>query len=181
MKIVAAITSRWNSKRLPGKALMKIKGKPLIRNIIDRARECKLIDEVVVATTLSSPSIISYCIRNDIPFYAYQNDWNVLGRLTDLANAYKADILVYLWGDCPFIEPSKIDRAIEYFLISKDYFFDMSQPVSIMTVGLLNEVSKLRLSKHRKEYIHEYMMKCVRPKIEINEREDVKKANEMVF
>lgn len=178
MKTVCAITSRWQSSRLPGKALLKIKGKPLLQHIVDRARECKSIDDVVVATTLLSPSIITYCMNHDIPYYAYQNDWNVLGRLNAVADSYKADILVYLWGDCPFIDPQQIDRAITYFLNKQEYFFDMSQPVAIMKTSLLNELETIRLSKHKMEYIHEYMLEnCVHPKIEINTREDLEKAN----
>ena len=177
MPIVACITSRWNSKRLPGKALLKIQGKPLIRHIIDRAKQTK-VDEVVVATTLSSPSIISYCIRNEIPYYAYQNEWDVLGRLNEVARSYKADIIVYLWGDCPFIDPVKIDAGIEYFLKTHNYFFDPSQPVAIMDTSLLIALSTQKLSRHKMEYIHDYIIKnVIKPVIEINTREDLWRAN----
>src|SRR3990167_9343109 len=107
MKTVCAITSRWFSQRLPGKALKKINGKPLIRHIVDRARQSK-VDDVVVATTLRSPSISSYCIRNDINWYAHPNDEDVLGRLVGVADSYSADVIVYMWGDCPFINPGLI-------------------------------------------------------------------------
>jgi len=177
MKTVVAITSRWNSLRLPGKALKKINGKPLIRHIVDRARQAK-VDEVVVATTLNSPSIITYCQNHDIPYYAYQDDENVLGRLVAVADAYGAEIIIYLWGDCPFINPEKIDAGLKYFSISQDYFFDMSQPMAIMKTELLMELNRIHLSRHKMEYIHEYMLKnCVRPVCEINTMEDLKKAN----
>ena len=177
--IVATITTRWKSRRFPGKALQKIQGKPLIRHIVDSARQSK-VDEVVVATTLSSPSIIKYCIDNEIAYYAYQNEWNILDRLLDTAHAYNADTLVYLWGDCPFIDPKKIDMALEYFGYDPQYFFDMSQPMAIMKTSLLEDVSRTQLSKHKKEYIHDHIMKNIwRPKVEINEREDLIKANEL--
>ncbi len=179
MRTVVAITSRWRSTRLQGKALLKIKGKCLIDHIVERAKKAN-VDEVVVATTLESPSIVTHCQRYGIPYFAYPNDWNVLGRLVSVADAYNADILIYLWGDCPFINPIKINKGLEYFKISHDYFFDMSQPMAIMDASLLRELSTQKLSKHKLEYIHEYMLKLVRPVIEINTREDLEKANGMV-
>lgn len=180
-KVVIAITSRWNSQRLPGKALRKIQGKPLIRHIVDRAKQTSA-DEVVVATTLASPSIIAYCMRNDIPYYAYQNEWDVLGRLNAVAESYKADVLVYLWGDCPFIDPKMIDAGIKYFELTHKYFFDMNLPVAIMDVSLLKELSNVKLSKHKMEYIHEYIMRNVaRPVAEINTQEDLDNANKLLL
>jgi len=176
---IGIITSRWQSKRLPGKALLKIQGKPLLQHIVDRARGSTL-DDVVVATTLSSYSIIKYCMDNQINYYAYQNDENVLGRLLETAHSYKADTIVYLWGDCPFIDPVKIDKGLEYFEYDPFYFFDMSQPMAIMKTSLLEELSQTHLSKHKKEYIHDHIMKNIwRPKVEINSKEDLVKANEI--
>ena len=176
--IVCAITSRWQSKRLPGKALKKIQGKPLIQHIVDSARLSN-VDEVVVATTLSSPSIIKYCIDKNISYYAHNNDWNILDRLLTIAETYKADVLVYLWGDCPFIDPYMINKGLEYFNIKQNYFFDPTENFSIVSTDQLREYSRLPLSKHKKEYIHDYIFKKCSPVVEINTQEDLVKANEI--
>jgi len=178
---IGIVTSRWASRRLQGKALIKIKGKPLIQHIVDRAKESTL-DDVVVATTLSSYTIIKYCQENGINYYAYINEWNVLDRLLNTAHSYNADTIVYLWGDCPFIDPIKIDKGLEYFEYDAFYFFDMSQPMAIMRTSLLEDLSKTHLSKHKKEYIHDHIMKNVwRPKVEINTREDLIEANKLLL
>lgn len=180
MSTIAVITARWNSKRFPGKALQRIKGKPLMGHIIDRARQ-SCVDEVVIATTLSSPSIISYCLKNEIPYYAYQNDWNILGRLNAIVDSYNADVLVYLWGDCPFVDPKMIDAGLKYFEITHKYFFDMNQPIAIMDTSLLKELSTQKLSRHKMEYIHDYIIKHVaKPLIEVNTREDLQRASELL-
>ena len=76
------------------------------------------------------------------------------------------------------INPEKIDAGLKYFSISQNYFFDMSQPMAIMKTELLMELNRIHLSRHKMEYIHEYMLKnCVRPVCEINTMEDLKKAN----
>jgi 3-deoxy-manno-octulosonate cytidylyltransferase (CMP-KDO synthetase) len=50
MKIVAIIPSRYGSKRLEGKPLMPIVGKPMIQRVWERAKEATLLADVVVAT-----------------------------------------------------------------------------------------------------------------------------------
>jgi spore coat polysaccharide biosynthesis protein SpsF len=51
MKIVASIEARMGSSRLPGKSLKKILGKPMLELMIERVKECKEIDDIVVATS----------------------------------------------------------------------------------------------------------------------------------
>ncbi len=50
MKVIACIPSRYASTRLPGKPLLKIGDKPMILHVLDRAKQCKTLDEVVVLT-----------------------------------------------------------------------------------------------------------------------------------
>ena len=45
------IQARMLSKRLPGKVLKKILGKPMIELIIQRLKKCKEVDEIIVATS----------------------------------------------------------------------------------------------------------------------------------
>ena len=57
------ITARMNSKRLPGKSMMKIHDKPLIGHVIDNIKIIKEIKSICLATsTLSEDDIIErYC------------------------------------------------------------------------------------------------------------------------
>ncbi len=50
MSVVAVIPVRYSSKRFPGKPLIDIAGKPMIRRVYEQALLCKGIDHVVVAT-----------------------------------------------------------------------------------------------------------------------------------
>jgi len=51
MNIVATIEARMRSSRLPGKILKPILGMPLLGRMIERIRDSRRIDRVVVATT----------------------------------------------------------------------------------------------------------------------------------
>ena len=49
-RAVAVIPARWASVRFPGKALVVIRGKPLVQHVWERARELETVERVVVAT-----------------------------------------------------------------------------------------------------------------------------------
>jgi len=49
-KILAVIPARFQSKRLPGKILTSIAGKPLLQRLYEEVSKSKLIDRLVVAT-----------------------------------------------------------------------------------------------------------------------------------
>ena len=50
MKTIIILQARMLSKRLPGKVLKKILGKAMIELIIRRLKNCKEVDEIIVAT-----------------------------------------------------------------------------------------------------------------------------------
>lgn len=50
MKVIACIPSRYAAGRLPGKPLCEIDGKPLILHVVERTKQARNIDEVVVLT-----------------------------------------------------------------------------------------------------------------------------------
>ena len=52
MKVVAIVQARMNSSRLPGKVMKLISGYPMIDLLLKRLSRSKLIDQVVVATSL---------------------------------------------------------------------------------------------------------------------------------
>ncbi len=139
-KTVAIITSRYHSKRLPGKALLDLCGKPVLRHVIDTLRACDFIDDVVVATSTQSQPIIDYCTRENISFFAGSED-DMLGRIHDAARAFSVQIIVRVWGDCVMLNLSNL---IEMFKKSNlDYLYtkggSRGQQVSIMTYPVLSQ------------------------------------------
>lgn len=48
--LIAIITARGGSKRLPGKNVLPLAGKPLIAWTIEAARDCSLVDRCIVST-----------------------------------------------------------------------------------------------------------------------------------
>ncbi len=181
MKVVAIVTSRWQSTRLPGKALIDIGGKPMLQRIVDTARQSKYIDEVVVATTPSSVPIIQYCKGHNISFYVGSEE-DILERLYKTAKQFEADVVVRLWGDAPLIESSQINSAIEYALTTEDeiYYVSLSNNggvVSVMPFTLL-ELSNTELrNEEDRHWFHKYLTDT--KKLTVDIQEDLEKVREI--
>ena len=51
MRTGCVICARLESDRLPGKMLVSIAGRPMLWHIVDRIKDTKLLDNIIVATT----------------------------------------------------------------------------------------------------------------------------------
>ena len=87
MKTIALIQARMTSTRLPGKTLMEIAGKSLLRHVYDRVRGAERLDDVVVCTSreMSDAPIAAACRADNIPVFR-GSETDVLGRLADDLN-----------------------------------------------------------------------------------------------
>ena len=110
LKIVASIEARMTSSRLPGKVLMLADGKPLLQHMIERIQKSKLVDEIVVATTVNASDmpIVHLCEQLGIKAFRGSED-DVLQRVLDAQASVNSDVIVELTGDCPLIDPEVID------------------------------------------------------------------------
>tara|TARA_B110000967_G_scaffold208965_1_gene263065 strand:- start:2395 stop:3156 length:762 start_codon:yes stop_codon:yes gene_type:complete len=117
MKIVASIQARLGSSRLPGKVLKDINGKPMLLRHIERLRRSRLLDDVVVATSVNplDDKIEEFCINNDIKFFRGSED-DVLDRISSLLELADIDIHVECFGDSPLTDPHIVDEVIGYYL-----------------------------------------------------------------
>jgi spore coat polysaccharide biosynthesis protein SpsF len=113
-EITAVLQARASSRRLPGKVLRKIAGKPMLALQIDRVRRAQNIELLTVATSteVEDDAIASLCDELNIEcFRGSLND--VLDRVYTAAAARRPDYVVRLTGDCPLSDPTVIDAAIE--------------------------------------------------------------------
>ena len=117
MKIVAIIQARMGSTRLPGKALITIADKTVLEHVIQRVQACRLVNEVVVATTGSKGDlpIVKLCAEQGISVYCgSEND--VLDRYYQAANLFKAKTVIRITADCPLMDPRVIEMVLRKHL-----------------------------------------------------------------
>ncbi|MEI7726017.1 MAG: glycosyltransferase family protein [Bacteroidota bacterium] len=117
MKIVTAIQARTSSRRLPGKTLLPLYGKPLLIRMVERVSRANLKGTVVVATSeMSDDDVIEeICTKQGISCFRGSLT-DLLDRHYKLALAYEADALVKIPSDCPLIDPLIVDQVIGYYL-----------------------------------------------------------------
>ena len=116
-QVVAIIQARMGSSRLPGKVMKKICGIPMLGWVAERAKMAKLLDKVVIATTISEEDnpIANYCLKQDYAIFR-GSVFDVLDRYYQAALNYRADVIVRITADCPLIDPSLIDEVVHKFL-----------------------------------------------------------------
>lgn len=116
-KIVAIIQARMGSTRMPGKSLRPILGKPMLWHLVNRLKNSKTIDQIVVATTaekIDSP-ILDLAEKMNVGSYA-GSESDVLDRYYQSAKKYNADIVLRITADCPLIDPEIVDKLTDLFL-----------------------------------------------------------------
>lgn len=113
-RTIAIIQARSSSTRLPKKVLKNLAGKPMIYHIVERAKFCKNVDEVIVATSTeeSDDELANYCNINNINLIRGSLN-NVLERFKKTLEKFPADYFVRITGDCPLICPIFIDKQID--------------------------------------------------------------------
>ena len=160
--IVAIIQARINSSRFNGKVLKKIKGKSILEIIVSRLRNSKNLSNIVVATSKNKndKKIIDLC--NKIKIDSFQgSEFNVLKRYYDAAKKYNAKHIVRITADCPFVDPSILDKMIdEYFKIKVDYLSNINPPsfpdgldIEIFSFETLEKVFFDVKDKFQKEHV----------------------------
>jgi 3-deoxy-manno-octulosonate cytidylyltransferase (CMP-KDO synthetase) len=106
------IPARYDSSRLPGKALLPLAGKPMLQWVHERARSAKAA-EVIIAT---DDERIATAARTFGAEVAMTSRTHVSGtdRIAEVAGARAwadADIVVNVQGDEPLIPPAVIDQV----------------------------------------------------------------------
>ena len=109
----AVIQARMGSRRLPGKSLMDLEGRPLLGHVVDRARRSRAVHVVGVATTghATDDPIAAFCVAEGIPCHRGPID-DVLHRYVEAAREWKLDVVVRITGDCPFVCADTIDALV---------------------------------------------------------------------
>jgi len=127
LKNLAIIQARMSSTRLPGKVLLPLSDKPVLEHVIQRVRNCKLVDKVVVATTVhdSDDIIEDWCKKKNFEYYRGSLE-DVLDRFYKVASQFKAENILRITADCPVIDSGIIDEVIEKYHEGNFDFYGLS-------------------------------------------------------
>lgn len=123
MNIIVIIQARMGSSRLPGKVLMDLEGKSVLEHVIQRLKNSKMINDIIIATSNKEIDnrIVELCNLINIKCFRGSED-NVLERYYKCAKEYNGDIIVRVTSDCPLIDSKVLDEMLEFYLNNKYKF-----------------------------------------------------------
>lgn len=106
MTTAAIIQARVGSTRLPGKVLLDLAGKPVLRHVLERCRVILGVAVMICAIPdepASAPLAAIAERSGAIVFRGSERD--VLGRYLGAARSVNADVILRVTSDCPLIDP----------------------------------------------------------------------------
>ena len=119
-RAIGVIPSRWGSTRFPGKSLALVGGKPLLAWVVERARQAKRLDEILVATDdariAAAAESFGVAVALTSPDHPSGTD-----RIAEAIRGRAADVVVNVQGDEPLIDPALIDRVAGVLLDAADW------------------------------------------------------------
>lgn len=98
--IYVLVQARLGSTRLPRKILMNIEGKTMLERVVERAQQ--IGPPVALVIPEHDVELHAYAIEHGWPCFLGSEE-DVLGRYAQAALALKADHVVRVTADCPFL------------------------------------------------------------------------------
>lgn len=115
MNIIGVIPARLKSTRLPGKLLIKVKGKTIIERVYENAKKAVLLKAVYVATDSKEIKKVMEKAGARVimtPASCKSGSERIREAVKELKLSLN-DVVVNIQGDEPMLEPRLIDRLIE--------------------------------------------------------------------
>ena len=162
-KVCATIVARHDSSRLPGKAALKIEGRPLLDFLFSRAKKSKLVDKIIFCTTKnkSDDLLVDIAKQNEIPVFRGEEK-NVLGRILKATQKTNPDVIIRITGDDILIDVEYMDKAIKYHLENNLDYTDLKKipsgtEVEVFNRKILNFINTNAIDSSGTEYLTYYI------------------------
>jgi spore coat polysaccharide biosynthesis protein SpsF len=123
--LIIIIQARMGSKRLPGKSMLNINGKPLISYLIDTIRHVNEKLKIVIATSelIENDVIRRFAEDNQIDCFSGSEN-NVASRFVEvIENNPNFKYFVRLCGDSPLFDVNLLKNGL--YLVSQNEEFDI--------------------------------------------------------
>ena len=116
MHVIAIVQARVGSTRLPGKVVKSVVGKSIIELLLTRLSKSKKLNEIIVATSKATQNDELQSLVESLGFKCTRgSEDDVLSRYYESAKLVGADIIVRITGDCPLVDSSLVDKAIQEY------------------------------------------------------------------
>jgi spore coat polysaccharide biosynthesis protein SpsF len=159
---IAILQARMSSRRLPGKVLCEINGKPMIYWQLQRIYRAKNVDKVIVATSTDTTDdpLVDFLISEEVLYVRGSLD-NVKERFDNVITQFPSESFIRLTGDCPLVMPSLIDDLVDAFHEANvDYLSNTIKPtfpdgldIEVVKTEAFRKLDNASLSKAEIEHV----------------------------
>ena len=115
MKAIGIIPARWDSQRFEGKVLAELSGKPMIQHVWERAKESRILDDLIIATDREEVIKVAESFGGKA-VYTSKDQPSGTDRITEVVNPIDVEIVVNIQGDEPLIHHTMIDDLVNVLL-----------------------------------------------------------------
>jgi spore coat polysaccharide biosynthesis protein SpsF len=151
------------STRLPGKVLLRIRGRSILERAVRRLREAKTVEQVVVLTTELEEDdlVIDEALR--LGAWVHRGPvLDVLRRFQQAAERYRPEIVIRATADNPLIDIGSVDRIVHALRFSNlEYCMETGLPVGAateaITVESLARVDRIAVEPRHREHVTLYV------------------------
>lgn len=129
------------STRYPGKVLEELKGdKKVLDYVINQLKFSKSIEKIIIATTNLEQDdvIVKYAKDNNLEYFRGE-PLDVLDRYYQCAKVFSLETIVRMTSDCPFLDPTVVDKTVNTFL-ENNFDFVSNNLIRTYPIGVDTEI-----------------------------------------
>jgi spore coat polysaccharide biosynthesis protein SpsF len=167
-KVVAIVQARMGSTRLPNKMMLSLHGYPICEWVYRRVLESKKINNVIFSLPDTKENDVLEWYLKSIGSSVFRgSENNLVDRYLRSARLLKADVVVRVCADNPFVSASEIDKLVDFFLSNKcDYAYnhipkENNYPdgigAEICSIRTLEDINQRKISVQEKEHVFNYI------------------------
>jgi spore coat polysaccharide biosynthesis protein SpsF len=160
---LAFLQGRMGSTRLPGKAMIRIRGKTILERAVARLEASTRLQGVVVLTTTRDEDAILVEEARRLGAEVFRGpDLDVLARFRQAADLYRPEVIVRATADNPLIDIGSVDRILlRLEEEGLDYCCERGLPIGAATEAItraaLERADLLGLDPHHREHVTIYV------------------------
>jgi spore coat polysaccharide biosynthesis protein SpsF len=163
VKTLVVVQARLGSRRLPGKVLLPVAGKPMLERMLERLRAATFPFELCVATSHlpQDEPIRQLCGQIGVDVVS-DHPTDLLQRHLAAARACEADVVVKIPSDCPLIDPGVVDHVLEHYAAHAhelDFVTNLHPPswpdgndVEVMPMNVLEQAAAEAMRPFEREH-----------------------------
>lgn len=168
-RTIAIVQARMGSTRFPGKMMAPLAQWPLLQWVLHRVGRARGLDGLVLATSRRPENDVLEQFATGMNVPVYRGDENdVLGRFCEAASVMRADVLVRICADNPFVAPEEIERVVECFKADRpDYAFNHIPRLGnnyadgfgaeVVRLSTLEEIRRRTVTPRHREHVTGYI------------------------